>query len=147
MAGWFICAIVCASFWKRSANLAEWKTAYFGTGASEAADNADPDGDGVTNLMEYATGANPLTSSPVDTPLGPPSGGFFEFDYTRNVIALNELTFSVEWRDDLVNGAWSNVGVTAPTILSTNGSIQQVKVLVPTGSHDFRFVHLKVTKP
>jgi hypothetical protein len=39
-------------------------------------------------------------------------------------------------------------GVSAPTILSDNGIIQQVKVTVPAGSGvTKRFVHLKVTRP
>ena len=39
-----------------------WRTAWFGTRSSapEAADGADPDGDGIVNLAEYGFGTNPV---------------------------------------------------------------------------------------
>ena len=55
--------------------------------------------------------------------------------------------FIVEWSDTLGND-WSTTGVSAPTILSDNGTTQQIKVTVPAGSGVARrFVHLKVTRP
>lgn len=48
--------------------LAGWRTAYFGTADSvgDAADAADPDRDGIPNLLEYATGSYPtLTNGPL----------------------------------------------------------------------------------
>ena len=54
---------------------------------------------------------------------------------------------TVEWSDTLAND-WSTSGVGAPTILSDNGTTQQIKVTVPAGSGVMRrFVHLKVTRP
>jgi hypothetical protein len=128
------------------ANLADWKSAYFDPASPNAADGADPDHDGVSNLMEYATGGNPLSAAPLHTPVGKPGGGFVEFDYPVNIAALNELTFSVEWRDDLTTGLWSSAGVTAPAVISSNGTVEQVQVMVPTGGHNARFMHLLVTK-
>ncbi|MDQ8182612.1 glycosyl hydrolase 115 family protein [Pelagicoccus sp. SDUM812005] len=42
-----------------------WRMAYFGTfeAIGEASDSADPDADGIVNLMEYATGSYPTLSS------------------------------------------------------------------------------------
>lgn len=42
-----------------------WRMAYFGTfeAIGEASDSADPDADGIVNLMEYATGSYPTMSS------------------------------------------------------------------------------------
>jgi len=40
-----------------------WELAYFGS--LDAAPNADPDGDGLTNLQEQTAGTNPLDASNV----------------------------------------------------------------------------------
>jgi hypothetical protein len=43
----------------------DWRNAYFGTheNSGDAADLADPDGDGIPNLIEYATGSYPTMPS------------------------------------------------------------------------------------
>src|ERR1019366_6293612 len=45
------------------ATIAQWRAVYFGTtnNLGGAADNADPDGDGIPNLLEYAFGLAPTT--------------------------------------------------------------------------------------
>ena len=74
------------------------------------------------------------------------SGSVLDFVYTKNKSAT-ELTYTVEWSDTLAND-WSTSGVSAPAILSDNGTTQQIKVTVPASSGiTRRFVHLKVTRP
>jgi hypothetical protein len=125
-----------------------WRQQYFGstdnTGA--AADNADWDGDGISNLVEFACHLDPtVPNAPPGAAV--PNGNNIEFTYPRSDAALADgVTFIVEWSDTLMLGSWSNVGVTEQ-ILSDNGTVQQVKALVPAGSSGHRFVHLKVTSP
>lgn len=113
--------------------------------AGQDADDADPDQDGISNLMEFATAGAPNTSNSVAQSLEPPTAGFVEFHYSRNKLAMAELVYQVEWNDVLSATGWSGAGVTE-TILSDNGLVQQVNALVPTGGNDQRFVHLKVTR-
>ena len=45
-----------------------WRVQNFGPGATnsgDAADNANPTGDGIANLLKYGLGLNPFTSSPI----------------------------------------------------------------------------------
>ena len=60
--------------------LQQWKLNYFLSSANsgESANNADPNSNGVPNLMEYALGADPLAGTSSD-PLGPgsPNGSAF----------------------------------------------------------------------
>ncbi|WP_395735347.1 hypothetical protein [Prosthecobacter sp.] len=128
------------------ANLAEWKSIYFESGSPDADDGADPDRDGVPNLLEYATGGDPHSSSPLHTPVGKPDASFVEFDYPVNIVALNELTFAVEWRDSLSGGTWSTTGVSAPSVISSTDTMELMKVMVPTGGRTSRYMHLSVTK-
>jgi hypothetical protein len=129
------------------ANLAEWKTAYFGDPNSpNAADNADPDHDGIPNLLEYAMGSNPLSTGSASTPLSTPNGGFFDFHYSRSVVAMSELQFQVQWNDGLTAIGWSSTGI-SETILSDNGTVQQVSAHLPTDGRTRRFARLAVTKP
>ena len=125
-------------------NLAEWKAAYFDPGSPDAADNADPDHDGITNLLEYATGGNPLSPQTYPTAYTPPAGGFAYFTYTRSKIALNDLNFQVEYGN--LSGAWSHIGVTEH-IDSDDGSLQHVTAKMPAASGSRGFAHLLVTKP
>ena len=48
-----------------AAPITSWRQLYFGTTASTgaAADSADPDGDGLTNVQEYTLGTNPASAN------------------------------------------------------------------------------------
>jgi hypothetical protein len=123
-----------------------WRQTYFGSPSNEgnAADTFDHDGDGIVNLLEWATGLNPTINStlPASSTV---SGTDIEYHYTRLVAAIAAgAVFSVEWNDTLSPLGWSSAGV-VETILSNNGTTQQVKATLPAGSSGKRFVRLRVT--
>jgi autotransporter-associated beta strand protein len=125
----------------------QWRFTHFGSmlNAGPGLDTADDDGDGTTNLMEYATRMDPNLSDTLPQS-ATKNGSIIDFIYTKNKSAT-DVTFAVEWSDTLDND-WSTTGVSAPAILSDNGTTQQIKVTVPANSGvTRRFVHLKVTRP
>ncbi|MBL9144509.1 MAG: choice-of-anchor D domain-containing protein [Verrucomicrobiaceae bacterium] len=123
----------------------DWRFTWFGTtnNTGTAADDADPDGDGVKNKLEFALFSNPLAASAVTTQLAI-VGNNMEFTYTRSKAAVDAgLTFNVPWSATMTNGQW-NYGDTVQTILSDNGSTQVVKATLPAGTNGHRFVRLEV---
>lgn len=127
--------------------ITDWREDYFETteNTGDAADDADPDGDGVENILEFATGSDPTDGSTVETPVSPPIDGMIQFTYTRNKLAMAELAYAVEWSDDL-NGTWSSNGV-SEEVAAEDGALQTVVATLPAGPENRRFVHLKVTRP
>ncbi|MES2705689.1 MAG: hypothetical protein V4726_03710 [Verrucomicrobiota bacterium] len=131
-----------------------WRKQYFGitTNTGDAADDADPDHDGIPNLLEWACHLDPAVAGrlPVSfTPGVSGPGAAYEFIYTRSVVAAGSgMVYAVEWSGALSGeaGAWSVQGVTE-SILSDDGTTQQVKALIPGGGQNRRFVHLRVTSP
>ncbi len=126
-----------------------WQAANFGTNANNPAisgDSANNDNDGSTNLIEYATRMNP-TLNDVVPQSATKNASTIDFVYTQNK-AATDVTFVVEWSDVLSGASWSTTNVSAPSVLSDNGTTQQIKVTVPAGSGvTKRFVHLKVMRP
>ncbi len=124
----------------------QWRFANFGSifNTGNALDTADNEHDGNTNLLEYAMKMNPLASDTVPQSATKNTGAI-DFVYTKNKSAT-DITYTVEWSDTLLND-WSNAGVSAPTILSDDGTTQQIKVTVPAGAGGRRFVHLRVMRP
>ncbi len=132
----------------RQTALESWRLSYFGTTSNtgNAADSADPEHDGLSNLLEFATNSNP--ASPSFPPgVAARNGSNIEFTYTRAKAAMSDgFTFIVEWSATLAAASWSNSGV-SETIVSENASVQNIKATLPTGIGTHRFVHLKVTAP
>ncbi len=125
-----------------------WRYQYFGTTSNTdtAADLFDANGDGEVNLLEFATGQNPLAATAA-APALVKNGTTLELTYVRSLAALADgVTFSVEWSDTLAAGSWSSAGVTEQ-ILSDNGTVQTVKASVAAGASGRRFLHLKISKP
>ena len=129
-------------------HLQAWRLQYFGSidNSGPGADGNDFDFDGLSNLLEFATGSNPTQSSPIPGTLHL-NGNMIEFFYTRAKAAIADgITFNVEWSDDLSSPNWSSVGVTEQ-IISDDGTLQHVKASVSNGNGTRRFLHLKVISP
>ena len=122
-----------------------WRFANFGSYTSDgsAADSADPDGDGLSNLMEYALGTGPNSSGVMPAVLAL-NGANLEYTYTRSTAAKdNGVTYQIEWSETLEAGSWSTETVTQQ-ITSTQGGLETVKASVSKGSTGKRFLRLKV---
>lgn len=127
-----------------------WRFGHFGTAANtgNAADGADSNNDGEANLMEFATGQNPLANSRV-TPVLVPNGAMLEFTYTRANAAMGDgITFAVESSDTLAIGSWRSTGIIESIVPgSDNGTTQRWKATIPAGAGPKRFVRLRVLSP
>jgi len=84
-----------------------WRFSHFGTNSGNpaiAGDFADPDGDGVLNLMEFALAADPNVANTNRSPAAAISGNHFQIYFHRNTAATN-LTYVVESSGSLTG--WS----------------------------------------
>lgn len=127
----------------QASSLDLWRREHFGSFSNAGAGGnlSDPDGDGTGNLLEFATGTDPLTKSPPSWQLVN-SGDVIEFTYTRPRAALEALRYDVEWCD-APGGPWFTAG--PGTVLNDDGTMQQVKASVPAAIAGRRFVRLRVT--
>jgi peptidyl-prolyl cis-trans isomerase A (cyclophilin A) len=98
-----------------------WRQIHFSTtdDTGPAATLADPDGDGIPNLLEYALGADPLSAASAPSPALQVSGlspqpVFLTLTYKR--AAPSGLAYEVQTTTDLTNPAsWTPAGVTQGT--------------------------------
>jgi hypothetical protein len=122
-----------------------WRFTNFGSYDSVAsgADSADPDGDGLSNFMEYALDTTPNASGVMPAVLAL-NGANLEYTYTRSTEAKdNGVTYQIEWSDTLEAGSWSTQTVTQQ-ITSTQGALETVKASFPAGTGGKRFLRLRV---
>ncbi|MFM7606221.1 MAG: hypothetical protein ACKO8Z_13625, partial [Prosthecobacter sp.] len=117
-----------------------WRYQYFGTvaGTSTAADSADPDGDGLTNLLEYALGTLPTQTSPTPWTTTTTSG-YLGLSVAKSASASG-ITWSAESCDDL-----SNWHPEQTVTLIDNATTFSVRDSVPVGAASRRFIRLRVT--
>lgn len=125
-----------------------WRMAYFGSAENDgpAADLADPDGDRIPNLIEYATGSHPTlpNGSPVTADM---DDGHLAIIFQRARDAT-DVTYRVLAGDDLppTLPIWSSAtvpypGGEAPFALTTVTDPQ------PVGAADRRFLILEIQRP
>ncbi len=124
-----------------------WRTLHFGPASDpiNSGELADPDQDGIANLLEFATGHLPNTPDGSITYLTK-SGSVPEFTYRRSHAAVADgVGFVVEWSENLSEN-WSASGVIQSIIPdSDDGKSTLWKATLPTGSSN-RFVRLKISK-
>ena len=141
--------------WIGSDAYSGWAPGYFTSAQladqSITSATADPDRDGIPNLLEFLCGGNPLATGPSILPTlttTPVAGGRnLVFTYNRKLTATG-VTQVVEHSADL-SAIWTPAvqGQNGVTIITTpvDASTEQVTVTIPSTSTS-RFVRLKATR-
>lgn len=120
-----------------ASSVQKWRQAYFGSSqdVGAALDNADPDGDGLSNRAEYAFGLNPkVGSADVGSRVesGAEAGGKMRAIFRRRSDYLTTgLSYIYEFSDDLQT--WEASGV-VPEILTDDGTMQSLTLEFPVMS-------------
>ena len=131
---------------------ANWITG-FGLTLADQDPSADPDGDNLSNLVEYALGGDPsLHEAPSIAPVAVKSGTDYIFTYTRSHLSQADTTQTVEYGNDLA--IWGSIPIgpvpgVAPAVIVENSptaALDLVTVTLPTAGADKFFARLKVVK-
>jgi chitodextrinase len=103
-------------------------------------ETCDPDGDGISNLMEYALGLNPRVANNQGRPAARIENGVLVLTCTRNKEAA-DVVLDAE-AATLLAGPWS-AGL-IQQVISDDGVIQTIKVIdsVAVGAAESRFLRL-----
>jgi len=130
------------SFETWAADPAQGLTAGVNTGTLD-----DPDGDGISNLLEFVLGGEPMVSSQVILPKLTYVADTWVFDYERSNLSKSATTQVVEYGDDLTG--WAPVPIPATTSgiveITPGDSSDHVHVIIP--DHGTKvFARLKVTQ-
>ena len=120
-----------------------WRQAHFNTIANtgDAADLADPDGDGVNNVLEYALAGDPVVPSNHCLPTGsllPAPASSLQLTLTRH---RADLTYIVEGSFDLALDSWLPIAINPGTLG------QSVTVTDPESALPRRFLRLRIIAP
>ena len=130
----------------------QWRQLHFGANATNTAiagDLADPDGDGIPNLLEYALNLDPLVASvaglPVCATTNVSGANFLTLSYTQ-VKSATDITYIVE-SAGVPAGAWTT-NVT-PVGITDQGATQTMTYRdnIAMSAAPARFMHLRVTHP
>jgi len=109
---------------------------------------ADPDGDGIANLMEYVlAGGNPVVPSLSILPTVASVGDDLVLSYTRNDESEADTTQVGQWTTDLTTGVWTDV---TPVVVNENGPLADDMTVTVSKSNAVNgrlFLRLKVTMP
>jgi hypothetical protein len=125
-----------------------WKLGHFGASANNnsiAGDLADPDGDGIPNLLEFALASDPNKAAADGTISGAIDTNHFQLFLRRNTAATN-VTYIVQAADPL--GAWTDVMTytgAAGWVANTVGATASESA--PAGTFPDAFVNVTITDP
>ncbi len=125
-----------------SSGFAQWQLSQFSTpqllNPAISGEDADPDGDGKANLLEYATGGNPLTFDKAGEPVLFNAEGTLSLQYIADT-AKTDLTYTAQVSTDLIN--WTDV---AGVVVETSNSLEIRKANFP--NEQKCFARLTVTR-
>jgi hypothetical protein len=128
---------------------AAWNAEYNLSGA-DAELTADPDADGMNNLVEYALGGNPTNtdaSSILPGSVLVDAGGtnWLEHTYFRRLDAgLRGLSYEILRTDDLVDGVWTDSGVFEIGSGPVDADFEAVTNRISTAGYNNQFLRLNV---
>ena len=125
--------------WGVQSGYAAWLASYPALTGSEALANADPDGDGIANLLEYALGGHPQQASSAPRPTAGTSGNRLTLTFTP--ASTSGLRYLIEASPDLSN--WTEqVDVTA--LLSIGQAHTYIDSVDLAPANPRRFLRLRI---
>ena len=122
----------------------DWRYLYFGTTANtgNAADTANPAGDGIPNLLKYALGLDP-TKPETNPETEDTSTGYLQLTVPKNPNAT-DITYSVQVTSDLTDpSSWTSTGT---TVVQNITSLLQVRDNTPVSGAAKRFIRLQISR-
>lgn len=118
--------------------------------AADRALSADPNKDGVSNLVAYALGLDPLSNNAAallpNLALDPgnSSNGIFRFRHNK---LATDVAIKVLVSPDLSPGSWTVQSQAAASVTDLGGNVEQISVVIPILSGNAcGFVRLEVTQ-
>jgi len=115
---------------------------------SDQTPTADPDNDGIANLLEYILhGGDPSTHSTNTLPTLDASGANFVFTYLRRTAATG-TTQTFEFGNNL--SGWTPLAIpggNGVTLADQGGGIEKVEITIPKGTETRIFGRLQVAMP
>jgi alpha-tubulin suppressor-like RCC1 family protein len=120
-------------------SLAAWRTLYFDSpdNAADAGDNADPDRDGIVNLIEYAFAADPLKPSASVLPQPAIKDGHLVIEFIAPAEDMG-VTYGASWTREPGSAPWQ--------ILADEGTGSHHLFRIPINGRA-GFMRLLVTSP
>jgi hypothetical protein len=88
--------------------LESWRLQYFNAtnNTGDAADDADPDKDGLTNFTEFAFGLSPVDRGSSSLPEFTQAGNTLTATFTTPAGA-EDILYSAEWSPSMLPGTWT----------------------------------------
>jgi hypothetical protein len=123
-----------------------WRQQNFGPGADNSgasADDANPSGDGIVNLLKYSLGLNPQVVYPPGTAIARDLdlAGHLKLTVAKNPAAA-DVTLAIEVSGDLLT--WDAAGT---TVDQNTATVFQAHDNIPMSAGIPRFIRLKVSRP
>jgi N-acetylneuraminic acid mutarotase len=122
--------------------LDNWRQTNFGSvlNTGNAGNTADPDHDGVSNLLEYAFGSNPLQTGRGQIPQPQYNGNTIVFSFTEPA-GVSGVSYTAEWTQTVGAGSWSTAG------FSDTGTGTNHVFTLPVNGSSSVFVRIRVSQP
>lgn len=132
-----------------SSPYATWASANGLTAGVNDGATQDPENDGISNVLEFVLGGNPLASSTSVLPTVSATGSDFVFTFKRSDESESEVTLVFQYGSNLTG--WTDVAIPASSAgsvaVTENGtSADAIVVTIPKGANTKLFGRLQAVK-
>lgn len=137
-----------------------WIGGYPTLTGNDALPEADPEGDGIANLLEFVLGGNPTLSSSGILPVPANPGSALTLTFKRSDESEGDTTLTLQVSTDLTTwpaaadviiGAASDTSGTLPggvtyTVSENDGAPDDIIISIPNGSEPRKYTRIKATR-